>query len=137
MKKTTREWVRKAEADYLAAGKLARASVPLHDQSCFFFQQATEKYLKALLEELGLPIPHTHVLKDLLALLCPHHPSLAPLRRGLTFLTRFAVGTRYPGDNATKRQVQAALRWADKARTAARALLGLPSGRGRHRKKSP
>src|SRR5262249_34403281 len=52
---TTREWVRKAEADYLAARKLARGSVPLHDQSCFLFQQPTEKYLKALLEELGLP----------------------------------------------------------------------------------
>jgi HEPN domain-containing protein len=135
MKRTTREWVRKAEADYLAATKLARASIPLHDQSCFLFQQAAEKYLKALLQELGLTIPYTHILKDLLALLRPHHPALAPLRRGLTFLTRFAVGTRYPGDHATKRQVQAARRWAGKVRAAAQALLGLTPRPARRRKK--
>ena len=103
MKKSTREWLRKAEADYRAAQKLERGNDPLHDQSCFFFQQAAEKFLKALLEELGLSIPRIHRLQDLLPLLLPHHSSLRGLRRGLVFLTRFAVGTRYPGDNATKR----------------------------------
>jgi HEPN domain-containing protein len=95
-----------------------------------------EKYLKALMEEASLTIPHTHILKDLLALLPSHHASLSPLRRGLVFLTRFAVGTRYPGDNATKRQAQAALRWAERVRTVCRALLGLPP-RPRKRKKPP
>src|SRR5262245_44275016 len=118
MKRATREWVRKAEADYRAAQKLECGSDPLHDQSCFFCQQCAEKYLKALLEELGLTIPYTHVLKNLLALLRPHHPSLGPLRRGLTFLTRFAVGTCYPGENASKRQAEAALRWAERVRDA-------------------
>src|SRR5436309_8025489 len=112
MKKATREWVRKAEKDYRFAIRNARSREPFHDQLCFLCQQATEKYLKALQEELGIAIPRTHVLKDLLALLAPHHPSLASLRRGLTFLTRFAVETRYPGDNATRREAQAALRWA-------------------------
>jgi HEPN domain-containing protein len=137
MKRTTREWVRKAEADYLAARQLARASRRFHDQTCFLFQQSAEKYLKALLEELGLAIPHTHVLKDLLALLRLHHPMLSPFRRGLTFLTRFAVGTRYPGDNATKRQARAAQRWARKIREKARVLLGLPVHPKRQRKKPP
>src|SRR5260221_8208631 len=99
MKKTTREWVRKAEADYLAARKLFHSPDRLHDQSCFFCQQSAEKYLKSLLEELGLSVPRTHILKDLLALLLPHHASLKRLRTPLTFLTRFAVGTRYPGDS--------------------------------------
>ena len=71
MKKTTREWVRKAEGDYRAARKLFRGNDPLHDQSCFFCQQCAEKYLKALLEEAGVPIPHTHVLEDLLTVLFP------------------------------------------------------------------
>src|SRR5437667_11709636 len=79
MKKTTREWVRKAEADYRAARKLFQGKDRLHDQSCYFCQQSAEKYLKALLEELGVTIPRTHILKDLLALLAPHHPSLKPL----------------------------------------------------------
>jgi len=39
MKRTTREWVRKAEADYLAANRLRRGSGPLHDVVCFHCQQ--------------------------------------------------------------------------------------------------
>ncbi len=35
MKETTREWVRKAEADYVAARRLRRGSDPLHDVVCF------------------------------------------------------------------------------------------------------
>jgi hypothetical protein len=86
------------------------------------------------MEEAGLTIPRTHVLKDLLPPLRPYYASLGALRRGLTFLTRFAVDTRYPGDNASKRQAMAALRWADTVRTAARSLLGLRPGRPRRKK---
>ena len=39
-----------------------------------------------------------------------------PLRRGLVFLTDFAVDTRYPGDRTTKRQAAAAQRWAERVR---------------------
>jgi HEPN domain-containing protein len=131
MKKATREWVRKAEKDYRFALRNARSREPFHDQLCFLCQQATEKYLKALQEELTLAIPRTHVLNDLLALLLPHHPTLASLRRGLTFLTRFAVETRYPGDSATRREAQAALRWATRVREACRSLLGIRPPRPR------
>ena len=48
------------------------------------------------MEELGLVVPRTHVLKDIQALLVTHYAALVGLRRGLTFLTRFAVETRYP-----------------------------------------
>jgi HEPN domain-containing protein len=81
--------------------------------------------LKALLEEQGLSIPYTHILRDLIALLSPFYPSLRSLQRGSKFLTRFAVGTRYPGYNASKRQAQAALRWAERVRTTCRPLLGI------------
>jgi len=54
----------------------------------------------------------------------------------MRFLTQFAVGTRYPGDNASKRQEQAAFRWAGKVRDAARPLLGLRAP-GKRGKKSP
>jgi HEPN domain-containing protein len=135
MKRLTAEWVRKAEADYRLAAKLARGREPFHDQLCFLCQQAAEKFLKALLEELGLTIPRTHILRDLLALLLPHHGSLRSFQRGFKFLTRFAVDTRYPGDRASKRQAQAALRWATRVRIACRGLLGIRP-RPRH-KKSP
>ena len=120
MKRKTATWVRKAEDDWKAACDLAVRSPPLRDAACFHCQQSAEKYLKALVEELNLTIPRTHILKDLLALLQPHHSSLSSLRRGLTFLTRFAVGTRYPGDNASKRQADAAQRWMDRVRAACR-----------------
>ncbi len=77
------------------------------------------------MEELGLLVPKTHFLDGLLSALRPHHPTLRSLRRGLLFLTVFAVDTRYPGNNATKRQAVAALRWAGRVRTMARALLGI------------
>jgi HEPN domain-containing protein len=134
MKKSTREWVRKAEVDRIIAGQCSRSKTPLHDGVCFHCQQCSEKYLKALLEELGLAIPYTHILKDLLALLQPHHPSLASLRRGLTYLTRFGVAIRYPGENTTKRQATSALRWAERVRYACPSLLGLRPRRPRRKK---
>ena len=135
MKKLTRQWVRKAEADHVAAKTLARAKAPLNDVICFHCQQATEKFLKALLQELGLTIARTHNLVDLLLQLLAAHPSLATLRRGVSFLTDFAVDSRYPGMTASKRQATSALRWMDKLRTTARKLLGLRPPR-KPRKKS-
>jgi HEPN domain-containing protein len=125
MKRSTREWVDKAEDDYRTATLLARASESLHDQVCFHGQQLAEKYLKALLEELGIDVEKTHELKRLQTPLLPHHPSLRALGRGLDFLTNFAVNPRYPGKNATKRQAASALRWAGKVRHACCSLLGL------------
>jgi HEPN domain-containing protein len=131
MRKATREWVRKAEDDHRAAVMLAEEPDPLPDQVCFHCQQSAEKYLKGLLEELGLPIPKIHDLESLLALLAAHHSKLRPLKRGLLFLTDFAVDTRYPGNRTTKRQAASALRWAGKVREACRALLGIRPTKGR------
>ena len=125
MKPETKRWVRKAEHDWHGARNLENNVPRLHDLVCFHCQQSAEKYLKALLEELAEPIPRTHLLRDLLALLSPHHPALQPLGRGLRFLTRFAVGTRYPGNDATKRQADSARRWAGRVRDACRAVLGI------------
>jgi HEPN domain-containing protein len=136
MKKTTAEWVRKAEDDRVIAQRSSRSKKPLHDGVCFHCQQCAEKYLKAMLEELGSSVPKTHDCQQLLAMLLPHHSSLRYLRRGLTFLTNFAVAVRYPGDNASQREAQAAVRWADRVRTAARSILGIVS-RPARRKKSP
>src|SRR5438105_13297296 len=60
MKKTTREWVKKAEQDYVLAKQGSRSKVPVHDGVCFHCQQCAEKYLKGLMEELGLAVPKTH-----------------------------------------------------------------------------
>jgi len=125
MKRMTREWIRKAEDDFHAAGVLAARRDIFHDQVCFHCQQSAEKYLKALLEEQGLSITKTHDLEDLLVALLPHYLTLGRCRRGLRFLTGFAVDPRYPLLRTTRRQAASALRWAGKVRDACRAFLGL------------
>ncbi|MGH7172313.1 MAG: HEPN domain-containing protein [Gemmataceae bacterium] len=113
------------------ARRSSLSKTPLHDGVCFHCQQCAEKYLKALLEELGLAIPRTHNLDDLLHLLLPHYAILRSLRRGLIFLTDFAVDPRYPTVNTSKRQAAAALRWAERVRSDCRALLGIKPRRRR------
>jgi HEPN domain-containing protein len=134
MHKMTAEWVRKAEADYQLAAKLARYKEPWHDQLCFHCQQSAEKYLKALLQEQGQPVPRTHNLLALRTSLLPSHSVLRRFRRGLEFLSRFAIGPRYPSYDATRRQARAALRWAGEVRAACRTLLRLPTSQPRRRR---
>ena len=125
MKRHTAQWVTKAEEDVDSARALAAQTPPRRNAACFHCQQASEKYLKALLQELGLAVPRTHDLKQLLSLLLPHDATLAPLRRSVPSLTKYAVEYRYPGMSATTRQMQAALRTMERVRRELRARLGL------------
>ena len=127
MTSMTKEWVRKAESDFQLAVQLDENDESFHDQLCFHCQQAAEKYVKAILQELGLKVPRTHMVRDLVDLLLGIHPDLRSIRRGAAFLTRFAVETRYPGRSATKRQAAAALSWATKTRAVVRQILGIPA----------
>ena len=124
--------MKKAERDLQMARLGAAAANPPKDGVCSSCQQLSEKYLMALLQKLGLAIARTHNLEALLAELLPHFPSLRQFRRGLGFLTNFAVETRYPGKNATLRQMRAAHRWAEHVRQECRTLLGI---KPRHKQK--
>ncbi len=126
MKRHTAQWVTKAEEDVDAARALAGLTPPRRNAACFHCQQAAEKYLKALLQELGAAVPRTHDMEDLIDLLLPHAITLAPLRRRVASLTKYAVEYRYPGLRATTRQMQAALRTMERVRAELRARLGLP-----------
>ncbi|HMC66181.1 MAG TPA: HEPN domain-containing protein [Gemmataceae bacterium] len=125
MRRQTARWMRKAEEDLEGARSLAAKKPPLRDLVCFHCQQAAEKYLKALLQELGVVVPRTHDLQDLLDLLLPYDATLAPSRRVLRSLSRYAVQFRYPGERARTRQMQAALRHAEGVRREMRTRLGL------------
>ncbi len=126
MKPSTREWLKKAEDDYLAAQALSRRrKVPLRDAVCFHFQQSAEKYLKARIEELGLRIPKTHDLDALLTVLLPVEPLWAALRLALLRLSDYAVNFRYPGHEATPNDVNAAKRDAKAVRKEVRLSLHL------------
>ena len=125
MKRTTRQWLKKAEADWVMAQTLAGAPARQFDGVCFHCQQSAEKHLKSLLEEVDEDIPRTHNLRDLQHALLLDFPTLKTLDRGLVFLGQFAVEVRYPGKDATRRQADAALRWADRVRRECRASLGI------------
>ncbi|MBI1832238.1 MAG: HEPN domain-containing protein [Planctomycetes bacterium] len=125
MKPLTADWIKKAERDFRVGRKLARSQPAENDFVCFCSQQSAEKFLKALLVEQGLSVPRTHNLEDLLNLLRPYHAALWSLRRGMVFLSRFAVDTRYPGFEAKRSQAKAAMRWATRVREAVRAVLGI------------
>ncbi len=125
MKRETAKWVRKAETDWEVAHKLADETSPPRDVVCFHCQQAAEKYLKALLQESGLVVPRTHELADIVDLLLPGDATLARLRRKADSLTQYAVDYRYPGETASKRQMEAALRHVDQIRLECRGKLNL------------
>jgi HEPN domain-containing protein len=108
------------------------SKTPVHDGVCFHCQQCAEKYLKGLMEELGLTVPKIHDLERLMNAVAHHHAIMRSFRRGLVFLSQFAVDPRYPGKRASNRQAVAALRWADRVRAQVRSLLGI---RERRRKK--
>ncbi len=126
MNVVTRSWVRKAERDYrVAQGLLRRWVAGYGDAACFHCQQAVEKYLKARLIEIGIPFPRTHDLSTLLVLLLPRDPLWQSFGAACQTLTQYAVNVRYPGDDATKRDAQEALKFATAIRREARRALGL------------
>lgn len=68
MKPITLEWIDKAEGDYIAAQREARArKYPVYDVACFHAQQCAEKYLKARLVKGGLAFGKTPNLIALLS----------------------------------------------------------------------
>lgn len=66
----------------------------IYNQVCFHSQQCVEKYIKALLTNLGKTVPRTHSVIDLLGLLPPD--CLQHLRDDLAQLDIFYIPTRYP-----------------------------------------
>jgi HEPN domain-containing protein len=118
--------VGKAEGDYRFADLALTGAKAFHDHVAFHCQQAAEKYLKAILNELGHFIPKTRNLETLLDELLPLVSGLKGQRRSLRALTSYAVESRYLGKHTRLREAEACLRWAGRARVACREFLGLP-----------
>lgn len=97
----TLEWIAKAEEDAAVAERerrIRKNAAP--GVVCYHAQQCIEKYLKAVLQDQGRPIPKIHDLAILFDLCDFQHLSLAIDRDGLIRLTRFATRFRYPGESA-------------------------------------
>jgi len=129
MQRVTREWVAKAEEDFLPALDLAhRRKKPVWDAVCFHCQQSAEKYLKARMHEAGMVVPKSHDLDALLNLLLPVEPLWSRFRSALQNLSDYAVDFRYPGRRASKRQAARALADCKELRREVRRRLGLAVG---------
>ncbi len=126
MKPLTREWIEKAEGDWLALKQLLEGDDPwLSDAVCFHAQQCAEKYLKGRLVEAGKPYPWVHDLVMLIDSVAGLEPSWAAHRDGLAALSEFARNYRYPGASATAQDAEEAASACRAFRAAARKALGL------------
>ncbi len=128
MNPLTLERVRKAEVDYLMMKAGQQISAPdIHDAICFHAQQCIEKYLKAWLQEANLPVPRTHDLNALLALIVPRCPEWRAWQTGFSMFEKYAVDGRYEGYFATESDAEHAVRLCGEVRQAIRAELQLPN----------
>jgi len=127
MKPLTREWVQKAEEDYISAQREHRArKFPNYNAACFFAQQAIEKYLKARLQEADIEFGKTYDLIELLDLIKTVEPLWRPYRPTFRPISAYAVQFRYPGETASKEEAKDALKICREFRRVVRQSLGLP-----------
>lgn len=91
-----KEWLVKADDDFLFAEANLREGSDFYAQLCFHFQQAAEKYLKAYIIGKGLPFDRVHDLVHLLKTCSAHTPEFSELKEECIFLNTAYIETRYP-----------------------------------------
>ena len=91
-----REWVQKADEDFLFASANLRDGKNFYGQICFHFNQSAEKYLKAYIIAYDLAFEKVHNLIHLLKICIKHNESLASLMDECIFLNPAYIDTRYP-----------------------------------------
>ncbi|MEY4360627.1 MAG: hypothetical protein RLZZ631_2113 [Cyanobacteriota bacterium] len=113
------EWLRKAEADWLAAESLhSQANAELCDVVVFHAQQCVEKLFKANLIALDQPVHKIHDLLVLSRELSQSDPTWRWEAEELSDLSDGAVLARYPGFDTAPEDASELLVIAAKLRTA-------------------
>lgn len=116
MKDLTKEWIKKSEGDVGTAVRESSVKEGANwDAVCFHAQQAVEKYLKGILQEIEKPFSKTHDLSVLLELALSEFPELSVLADDLEWLSAFAVEFRYPGEEALEEDAKHALAIMERA----------------------
>lgn len=124
MKPETGEWTAKAAADLATAQReIAVEDEPNYDAVCFHAQQSGEKYLKAIMVEIGMRVPRIHDLEALVNLLIGQFPDLERILRYARMLSAMAVEVRYPGMSADEDDASESLKAAVVIREAVLAVL--------------
>jgi HEPN domain-containing protein len=123
--KLIQEWLQKADEDLNFAASIIEDST-FYAQICFHFQQAAEKYLKAVIVADDLEFQKIHDLVTLLKICLGRRPALAGLMPDCKLLNRFYTDTRYPvhwPTDYTKDKAVQALAAAERIRVATKACL--------------
>jgi HEPN domain-containing protein len=116
MRALVTEWINKAEGDRRTAKRESEViDKPNWDAVCFHAQQAVEKYLKASLQQEGIPFSRTHDLTHLLRSLLPVFSDLEVLSEELEWLTTFSVEILYPGESAIETDAKQAIKIMEKS----------------------
>ena len=103
MKTETREWVQSAEENFTVADFVFRRRTKVGANSiAFHCQQSVKKYLKACLEESGLPVPRTRNMVALVTPLLLQRPLWAAFKPALRLLNNYEIECLYPGHTATR-----------------------------------
>lgn len=122
-----REWIDKADHD-LGSAKLIFLHIPEYfDTIAFHCQQATEKYLKAMLVNSGVDFQRTHNLIFLLDLLSQKMALSEDTYDKAILLNGFSVQIRYPNKNIylTKEELELSINIAQEFRNLALQIIGI------------
>jgi len=123
-----KEWVAKAENNYISALDLARELIgQVPDVICNQCQQSAEKYLKALLVQRGIDFPKVHEMTQLKNLVAQVEPDVQRFTRELKLLDPYGVDVKYPGLPVAEEDAKEAIKGMKAIRKFARAKLGLKS----------
>lgn len=121
------EWIEKADHD-LGSAKLIYLHIPQYfDTIAFHCQQATEKYLKAILVCLDLEFQRSHNLIYLLDLLSQQIEINEQTYDNAILLNGFSVQIRYPDKSIylTKEELEISIQLAQDFRTFAIQTIGI------------
>jgi HEPN domain-containing protein len=126
MNPLTEEWLEATEEDLSATRVLFAYGGPL-GAICFHCQQATEKFLKAFLQEQDVAPPRIHDLPQLLTQCERHSSTLNALRQAVQQLDVYYIPLRYPPVRMipTEQDAQEAVTLAEQVRDTVRNALGL------------
>ena len=90
-----KEWIEKAEEDFgFASLNIEHGNY--FSQTCFHFQQAAEKYLKAFIIANELDFRPIHNLLELLDTCRQKEPRIEEIEEECRYLNPFYIDTRYP-----------------------------------------
>ena len=125
--KIIKEWIDKADHD-LGSAKLIYLHIPEYfDTIAFHCQQATEKYIKSILEYYGIEFQRSHNFVYLLDLLSQKIEVNESIYDKAILLNGFSVQIRYPDNKIylTKDELEVAIKISEEFRNFAIKTIGV------------